>query len=122
MKYRPSKQNIVADALLHIPHLNALTIVLMMLFDGIDLTAAYENDLKLQQTFDTLRNYESSDEKQKANVRNYELNNNRIYLKRDQRLVIPVHKELCMRIIREFHDINILGHLGIDKTYGNISQ
>ena len=122
VKYQPGKQNIVADALSCIPHLNTLTIVSTTLFDSIDLTAAYENDPKLQQMFDILQNYESSDKKQKANIWNYELNNNRIYLKRDQRLVILVHKELYTRIIQEFHNIDISEYLEINKIYGNISQ
>jgi len=79
-------------------------------------------DPKFKTILETLRHLEASDEKQKAQAHNFELKDDKLYIKKDQRLIIPAQPALRTKILREFHDIDISGHLGIDKTYGNISK
>ena len=61
-------------------------------------------------------------EKQLTQSHNFELKDNKIYLKGTNRLAIPNNKELRKQILIEHYDIDISGHVGIDKTYKNISQ
>ena len=61
-------------------------------------------------------------EKQLTQSHNFELKDNKIYLKGTTRLAIPNNKELRKQILMEHHDIDISGHVDIDKTYENISR
>ena len=45
-----------------------------------------------------------------------------LYLKNTNHLAIPDDKTLKAKILFEFHDTPIAGHIGIDKTYTAISQ
>ena len=45
------------------------------------------------------------------------MRDNKLYLKEEQRLAIPINKELRTKLLEEYHDIKIARHLGIDKTY-----
>ena len=45
------------------------------------------------------------------------MRDNKLYLKEEQRLAIPINKELRTKLLEEYYDIKIAEHLGIDKTY-----
>ena len=72
--------------------------------------------------WESLHHPDQVPEKQLARARNFELKDNKIYLKRNNRLAIPNNRALRTQILREHHNINISEHLGIDKTYDNITR
>src|SRR5271163_1905019 len=55
-------------------------------------------------------------------AKHFELQGNRIYLKEGNRMAILKDKRLRTQILQEHHDINISGHLGIDKTYKSLRR
>src|SRR5277367_6328261 len=116
VRYKPGKTNIVADALSRQSHFAAISTLTTRLADDQTFEEGYQKDKYFAPILETLQHPDEADEKEKAQARNFEWKNNRIYLKRDQRLVIPFNKQLRTHILREHHDIEIAGHLGMDKT------
>jgi len=82
----------------------------------------YLKDKYFASIYKTLKNSDQSDKKQQACARHYELKDNKLYLKEDQCLAISMNKELRTKLLKEYHDIKIAGHLGIDKTYEAIRR
>ena len=116
VKYRPGKINVVANALSRQSQLLAITTLTTRLADDQIFEEGYEKDKYFAPICETLQHPDEASEKEKAQARNFEWKNNRIYLKQDQWLAIPHNKQLRIHILREYHDIDIAGHLGIDKT------
>ena len=119
VKYKPGKTNIVADAFSRQPHLAAITTLTTQLDNNLE--DKYLEDPYFCDIWEFLHHPDTTPEKQLAQARNFELKDNKIYLKKDNRLAISNNKELRTQILQEHYDINISGHLGIDKTYDNIS-
>ena len=94
VKYKPGKTNVVADALSRQSHLSAITTLTTRLADDQIFEEGYEKDKYFAPIRETLQHPEEASEKEKAQARNFEWKNNR----------------------REHYDIDIAGHLGIDKT------
>ena len=114
IKYRPRKTNVVADALSRQPYLANLSVITSYLEN---FEKKYLEDKYFAPIYKTLKSPSQSDKKQQAYARNYELRNNKLYLKEEQYLAIPIDKKLKSKLLEEYHDIKIARHLGIDKTY-----
>src|SRR5271155_400040 len=106
VRYRPGKTNVVADTLSRQSHLAAISTLTTHLADDQIFKEGYQKDKHFAPILETLQDPNDADEKEKAQARNFELRNNRIYL----------NKQLRTHILREHHDIEIAEHLGIDKT------
>src|SRR5271155_3621952 len=116
VRYRPGKTNVVADALLRQSHLAVISTLTTHLADDQIFKEGYQKDKHFAPILEILQDPDDADEKEKAQVRNFELRNNRIYLKKDQRLAIPFNKQLRTHILKEHYNIKIAGYFGIDKT------
>lgn len=121
VKYKPRKTNVVADALSRMPQISTITTISTELINEQDLIQAYQQDNHLSNILETLQNPNNANKKQLAQVKNYQLINNHIYIKDGMRLVLPRYKELITKILQENHDSKIAGHLG-DKTYKKVSR
>ena len=69
-----------------------------------------------------MQHLEKASPKEKAKAQHFELKDGKIYLKNTIHLAIPNDKDLKMKILTKYHDTLIAGHVGIDKTYANISK
>jgi len=81
----------------------------------------YKKDKHFAPILEILQN-STPKPKQLAQVKNYELKDKQIYLKKGQRLVIPRIKEIITKVLEENHDNEIAGHVGTEKTYEIISR
>ena len=82
-----------------------------------ELLEGYRTDKNWSNILKLLENPEINDSKTNALIKNYYLKDNCIYLKKDNRLVIPRMKNIIIQILQENYNIPISGHLGQNKTY-----
>ena len=107
--------NVVADALSRQTHLATITTQL-----DNNLEDKYLEDPHFSDIWESLHYSDQVPEKQLARAHNFELKDNKIYLKRNNRLAILNNRTLRTQILRKHHNINISEYLGIDKVYNNI--
>ena len=121
VKYRTGKTNVVVDALSRKPHLAAISTVASTLIGNEELEKSHQEDKYFSPIWEILHNSNAT-AKQKAQVKNYELIENKIYLREGKRLVVPRQKDIITKILQEAHDNHTSGHLGRDKTYERIAR
>uniref|UniRef100_H3H286 Integrase catalytic domain-containing protein n=1 Tax=Phytophthora ramorum TaxID=164328 RepID=H3H286_PHYRM len=131
VKYKPGRQNGLADALSRRPdyELSHVTTVMSSVTDLI--RAAYARDDTCVALLRSLgsKEFEDSDCKLSARLRarlhRYSLDDGLLYYSIDSedtpRIVVPHDEDLKYRILYEAHDTALSGHLGREKTYGSVS-
>ena len=82
----------------------------------------YKQDKYFGPILQALQSKDKNNPKVEAKARNYELRDNKIYLKNQQQLAIPKNKTILTQLLQEFHDSPISEHMDVDKTYAAISQ
>src|SRR5271170_7027628 len=100
VRYCPEKTNVIADALSRQSHLAVISTLITYLADNQTFEEGYQKDKYFAPILETLQHPDDADEKEKAQARNFELKDKRIYLKKNQRLAIPFNKQLRTHILR----------------------
>ena len=84
--------------------------------DNQTFEQGYQQDKYFAQILETLQNPKQANEKAKAKAKHFVWENKRIYLRTGHQLAVPADKRLHTHILQEHYNIDITGHLGIDKT------
>ncbi|CAH1757888.1 1899_t:CDS:2, partial [Entrophospora sp. SA101] len=92
-----------ADALSRKPYLSVISVISTTLIENDKLAKSYQEDKHFAPIWDILHNPNAT-VKQKAQVKNYELVGNKIYLHEGKRLVVPRQKDIITKILQEAHD------------------
>ena len=82
----------------------------------------YQQDSYFAPILETLQLPQDTTPKELARAKHFEIKDDKIYLKEGNHMAIPKDKRLRTQILQEHHDINISGHLRIDKTYESIRR
>src|SRR5277367_2289641 len=86
VKHHPGKTNVVADTLLRQSHLATITTLTTQLDNNLE--DKYLEDPYFHDIWESLQHPDTTSEKQLARARNFELKDDKIYLKRNNRLAI----------------------------------
>ena len=78
-------------------------------------------DIYFASIWQALKGTNIVDLKLQTRIKYFELRDNRLYLKEGQRFAIPFNKQIRTQLLKEHHDIEISGHVGIDRTYEHIA-
>ena len=132
VKYKPGKQNALADALSRRPdyELAHVTTLSSPITDLI--RAAYAKDDHCVALLHALGSDEFKDsdiklsERVRASLHRYSIDKELLYYCTDAvdppRIVVPHDEDLKYRILYEAHDTVLSGRLGREKTYGSVSR
>ena len=133
MKYKPGKQNALADALSRRPDYDLAHVTTLSSSVTDLIRAAYA---KYEQCVALLRDLGSEEFKDsdielsarlRARLHRYSIDNGLLCYRTDiednPRIAVPHDEELKYRILYESHDTSLSGHLGREKTYySSVSQ
>ena len=123
IKYRPGKDNVVADALSRIPEVNAITTLQVLEEVQANIREGYGQDSYFGPILQELQEG-PHDPKMQTRVARFKNQAGLLYFVQDpdnHRLCIPHHKDLRVQILHDHHDAPIAGHLGVDKTYEGVA-
>jgi hypothetical protein len=110
--YLPGKQTVVADALSRRPDFLTAITTTHTLGDLLStVKAAYGKDAESKTILESITNGTATDLKLENGLITHQPATG------DQQLYIPSDQDLRQLILREYHDSNLAGHLGMDKTY-----
>ena len=132
MKYKPGKQNSLADVLSRRPDYELAHVTnLSSSVTGL-IRAAYAKDEQCVALLHALgsEKFKDSDIELSARLRarlhRYSIDNcllcYRTDIKHNPRIAVPHDEELKYQILYEAHDTALSGHLGREKTYSSVSQ
>lgn len=136
VEYKPGKANHLADALSRRPDYestitaNTVSSVKSPLLD--EIRVAYNKDPHCKQLVEYFNSTDSSkslnqlDSKAQSRLHRYSFHEGILYYSLDEsdspRILVPHDTELKNRILFEYHDTPVSGHLGRDKTYLAVSR
>src|SRR5271170_7532125 len=83
VRYHSEKTNVVADTLSRQSHLAAISTLTTHLADDQTFEEGYQKDRYFAPILETPQHLDDTNEKEKVQARNFELKNNRIYLKKN---------------------------------------
>ena len=83
VRYHPGKTNVVANVLSRQSHLVAISTLTIYLADNQIFEEGYQKDKYFTPILEIIQYPNDADEKEKAQTRNFELKDDRIYLKKD---------------------------------------
>ena len=132
MKYKPSKQNVLADALSRRPDYEHAHVTTLSSPIGDLIHMAYPRNSQCVTLFRALGcdEYTDSDTslstRLRASLHRYSIDRGLLCYRTDvtdvPRVVVRYDKDLKYRILFKAHDTALSGHLGREKTSGSVSQ
>ena len=132
VKYKPGKQNALADALSCRPDYELAHVTTLSSSVTDLIRADYAKDEQCVALLRALGSEEFKDSdielsaRLRARLHRYSIDNGLLCYRADiednPRIAVPHDEELKYRILYEAHDTALSGHLGREKTYSSVSQ